>query len=107
MANMKTVVLKQALPTINYGAHEQKSRDLGKSGVTAVTHSCLAPGHTAARAHVAPLASALSPARLFQSLVNDEYSGKQWARWPEKGEECIRPQCRFLSHTLPKRDSQS
>jgi len=113
MASMKTVVLNQALRTTSDGAQEQKGRDVGKSGVTAVCHgwvgmqACLAPVHPAARAQVAPPPSALLPARSFRSLVNDEYSGKQWARWPEKGEECIGPLCRLLSHAHPKRGGQS
>jgi len=94
------------------GAQEQKGRDVGKSGVQAVCHgwfvmqACLAPGHPAARAHVAPPPSASSPACSFRSLVKDEYSGEQWARCPEKGEKFIRPPCRLLSHAHPKRGGQ-
>ena len=106
---MKTVVLSQAPKAQNDAGQEQKGRDVGKSGVTAVCHgwvgmqACLAPVHPAARAHVAPPPSALLPARSFRSLVNDEYSGEQWARWPEKGEECIGPPCKLLSHAHPMR----
>jgi hypothetical protein len=112
MASMKIVVLNQALLSISDGAQEQKGRVVGKSGDASVCHgwfgmqACLVPGHPAARAHVAPPPSASSPARSFQSLVKNEYSGEQWARYPEKGEECIRPPCRLLSHAHPKRGGQ-
>jgi len=112
MASMKIVVLNQALRTISNGAQEQKGRDVGKSGVAAVFHgwiamqACLACGHPAAFAHVAPPPSALSPACSFRFLVKDEYSGEQWARCPEKGEECIDSPCRLMSYAHPKRVSQ-
>jgi len=86
MVSMKTVVLNQALQTINNGAQKQKGRDVAKSGVAVVCRGWfgmqagLTPGHPAARAHVAPPPSASSPARSFRSLVNNEYSSKQWAR---------------------------
>jgi len=65
----------------------------------------LAPCHPAARPYVEPPQSVVATTLLL-ILCQRWMRRRQWARRPEKGEECIGPPCRLLSHAHPTRGGQ-